>query len=193
MFSVFLAQRGQWPPEEKGEKELRTLIAMFIGLTAVTLFGCGSTFNDPPRIENIATNKTEIRPGDEVAINVIAKDPDGDALTYEYQVSSGEIVGSGSIVTWIAPQTEGTQFLKVTVSDGDKWDQESITLDVIAEEGAPCPFGLAVETELTTTAGVYGLGTLTQSGNPIEGADGVCSPASHTGNWSDAAVSADYV
>lgn len=110
---------------------MRTLIVILIGLAVTMFFGCGDTFNDPPEIEEIAINKTEIEPGDAVAINVIASDPDGDKLTYEYEFSAGEIVGSSSIVTWIAPDEPGIQFIKVTVSDGDKWDQESIEIEVI--------------------------------------------------------------
>ena len=112
---------------------MRTSVLVLISLSAVIFFGCDT--NDSPVIEKVEVNKTEVEPGGEVAINVIAKDEDGDKLTYEYEISAGEIVGSGSIVMWKAPQEEGTHFIKVTVSDGDKWDQESVTMEVTTGEG----------------------------------------------------------
>ena len=112
---------------------MRTLVSVFIGLFILTLFACDS--NDSPVIEKVEVNKTEVEPGGEVAINVIANDEDGDKLTYEYEISAGEVVGSGSIVIWKAPQNEGTQFIKVTVSDGDKWDQASVTMEVTKGKG----------------------------------------------------------
>ena len=113
---------------------MRTLAAILISLYVVIFSGCGG--NDPPEIEEIITNETKVEPGGVIRINVVAKDEDGDALTYKYEVSAGEIEGSGSIVRWTAPIDEiGIQFIKVTVEDGENWDEESITIEVVPEDG----------------------------------------------------------
>ena len=150
------------------EREMKKLTMILISLCVVAFFGCGG--NEAPVIESVETNRTEVEPGGEIAINVTASDPDGDELTYVYEISSGEIIGTGSIVTWVAPQMEGGQFIKVTIRDEENWTQESIKVDVIAKSGDECPFSFSIETESTTASGVNGIGTLTQGGNPIQGA-----------------------
>ncbi len=110
---------------------MRILAAILVGLPLVMFLACGG--NEVPVIKEVLTNKIDVEPGGELAINVIASDPDGDPLTYNYVVSAGEIVGSGSIVIWKAPNTEGTHFIKVVVGDGEDEDQESLTVQVIAK------------------------------------------------------------
>ncbi len=109
---------------------MRILAVILISLPLAMFLACGG--NELPVIKEVLTNKTDVEPGGELAINVIASDPDGDPLTYNYVVSAGEIVGSGSIVTWKAPNTEGTHFIKVVVGDGEDQDQESLTIEVVA-------------------------------------------------------------
>ena len=111
---------------------MRIPVLIVISLSLVTVIACGG--NDPPMIGEILTNKTSVEPRGELAINVIADDPDGDSLTYTSVVSAGEIVGTGSIVIWTAPNTEGSHFIKVIISDGEEEDQESLTVDVVKED-----------------------------------------------------------
>lgn len=63
---------------------------------AVIFSGCSGYFNDPPVIEEIAVSKMEVSPGEEVTVNIVANDPDGDELTYEYEVSGGHIRSESS-------------------------------------------------------------------------------------------------
>jgi len=107
---------------------MRILTVILASLFLVMLSGCEKYFNEPPIIEEVAASKTEVGPGDEITINVVANDPDGDELSYEYEVSAGEIEGSGSIVTWIAPLEEGTYFINVIVRDKYARTQRSITM-----------------------------------------------------------------
>jgi len=106
-------------------------VTIMLGIMFVVMYcGCGGYFNDPPVIEEIAVSKMEVEPGEEITINVVTNDPDSDELTYEYEVSGGEIRGTGGMVGWIAPEEEGTYFINVTVRDKYDWVQESITMAV---------------------------------------------------------------
>lgn len=110
---------------------MKTRIVSIVTLILLAVFfeGC-DYFNEPPVIEEVTASKTEVGLGKEVTINVVANDPDGDKLTYEYKVSGGEMKGSGGIVTWVAPEKEGTYFINVTVRDGSNWVQKSINITV---------------------------------------------------------------
>lgn len=56
-------------------------------------------------------------PGAEIEIQCEAVDVEGDGLKYQWAASAGQISGSGPLVTWTAPQTLGTHFIEVQVSD----------------------------------------------------------------------------
>jgi hypothetical protein len=147
--------------------KMRKVTVISIMLTALILFGCDFfDSNEPPVIEKIEANKTKADLGDIVLLNVIATDPDGDELTYEYEVSMGSIVNSGSIVSWRVDEVdlelevgESLQFAKVTVSDGDKSDQESITITVV-KGTPPCTLDIDMETWTTTPSGVIDTGRI---------------------------------
>jgi len=50
-------------------------------------------------------------------IACVASSPGGDELGYEWSASGGVIQGTGAIVTWIAPDSEGEYSVSVTVTD----------------------------------------------------------------------------
>jgi hypothetical protein len=74
--------------------------------------------NRPPVIERLSAESTSVRPGEDIAIECVASDPEGDELSYHWSASSGIILGEGSRVTWIAPNAPGTYVITVEVSDG---------------------------------------------------------------------------
>ena len=114
---------------------MRTKSIILMGLFMIEFLGCEGYFNHSPVIEEISVNKTEVKPGDEVTINIVANDPDGDKLSYEYEVSGGTITGSGSMVRWTAPNEEGTYFINITVRDDSNWVRRSITISTSRTEG----------------------------------------------------------
>jgi len=59
-----------------------------------------------------------IEPSDLAQVAVEAEDADGDALTYTWAASQGDIIGEGATVEWSAPDTEGLYGVSVTVDDG---------------------------------------------------------------------------
>jgi len=74
--------------------------------------------NTPPVIASVTPSATSIAPESNCTITCTASDADGDALTYQWTASGGDISGEGSAVTWEAPVAEGNYTISVTVGDG---------------------------------------------------------------------------
>ncbi len=78
----------------------------------------GYAGNHPPRIKSLSPDSTRIVHGTSITIYCAASDRDGDPLTYGWTSSRGAIAGSGSAVTYTAPDTPGICVVTCTVSDG---------------------------------------------------------------------------
>ncbi|MCK5561657.1 MAG: hypothetical protein KAJ51_13730, partial [Thermoplasmata archaeon] len=74
--------------------------------------------NEAPVILDITVYPIVIEPNCLTNITVNGIDNDGDDLDYIYKFTSGEIIGSGSMVTWRAPETGGIYEIETTVFDG---------------------------------------------------------------------------
>ena len=76
--------------------------------------------NQTPSISGLAASSTSLDKGDTATISVTANDPDGDSLSYTWNVpSSWTQSGSGSQIDVTAPDQYGQSgVVKVTVSDG---------------------------------------------------------------------------
>jgi beta propeller repeat protein len=86
-----------------------------IFLYEVSSFNIGS--NKRPIINSIVASPEIVTPGQSVSITVDAHDEDGDDLHYNYECSGGSFLGSGSTVTWIAPEKYSEYLINVSVSD----------------------------------------------------------------------------
>gem|GEM_PF-3304769 len=71
-----------------------------------------------PQIASLTVAPAAVYRGQQVNIVTVANDPDGDSLTYVYEVSGGHISGSGPSVVWHAPAKAGAYYVGVRVSDG---------------------------------------------------------------------------
>jgi hypothetical protein len=74
--------------------------------------------NDPPTIASVTVDAEWTTPSGSVQITCTASDTDGDALTYAWSASGGDISGTGAVVSWTAPQEVGTYEVTVVVADG---------------------------------------------------------------------------
>jgi hypothetical protein len=73
--------------------------------------------NYPPRIKCLSASKSTAVFKDSVKIYCTAIDPANSQLSYQWTASNGNIIGSGSTVTWIAPSITGTFIISCTVKD----------------------------------------------------------------------------
>ncbi len=114
-------------------------LAILIILAIATLLIGGCAANQLPVISNLALNSEgEINPGVSCQIECTASDPDEDELTYAWSADGGDITGTGSTVTWTAPDAPGNYTVTAEVSDGrDGIATEQLTINVLPPNHPP--------------------------------------------------------
>jgi len=75
------------------------------------------TINNPPQINEIKASPRKIDLGVESQIECFAIDEDGDELIYNWSSSLGSTTGSGKVITWTAPSSEGNYYIYCEVAD----------------------------------------------------------------------------
>ncbi|HOC92216.1 MAG TPA: S8 family serine peptidase [bacterium] len=75
-------------------------------------------FNSPPVVTEISYQPDAVLPGGLLSLVAEAIDPDGDSLSYTWQVSEGSIVSSsGKQAEWKLPESRGERLVTVEVYD----------------------------------------------------------------------------
>jgi len=92
--------------------------------------------NNPPTITSIIADKDWVTPLGSCHIRCNAEDPDGDELSYEWSADGGAISGTGSVVTWTAPEAVGLHNTTVVVTDG-YGGEDTRTLTVSVSQNPP--------------------------------------------------------
>lgn len=69
-------------------------------------------------LESVIIDPEMVYPGEEAVITVNAYDPDHEEIEYKYSVDGGKVIGTGSEVTWVAPDVPGTFDVRITLSSG---------------------------------------------------------------------------
>jgi hypothetical protein len=102
------------------------LTGLLMAAILILNYGCvqpeeinsSSAGNSAPEIINVFVDPLFIKVGDTAVITVIAEDPDGDKLSYEWASAIGDIIGSGASVRYSAAYCcVGTNTVTVSVSD----------------------------------------------------------------------------
>jgi hypothetical protein len=87
--------------------------------------------NNAPYINTLVAAGDWVIPSSSLEIRCYAEDPERDELTYYWSTSGGNISGSGSQITWTAPQIPGMYNVTVTVKDAyGGADTRSVTITV---------------------------------------------------------------
>lgn len=76
----------------------------------------------------------------EISVDTEANDPEGDVLTYHYNISGGRIIGEGAKVVWDLSGVEpGTYTITAGVDDGCGICGTTVTKTVAVKECSDCP------------------------------------------------------
>ncbi len=107
-----------------------SVIAVAMLITATVLGGgCAAPPTEPappepttkpnvaPVISSVTVEPAELTYGESATISCVATDPDYDPFAYSWSASDGVITGTGSEVTWVAPDKDGNFNIAVTITD----------------------------------------------------------------------------
>ena len=120
------------------------LILVAVTLCLLLLGSCAES-NNPPVISELQPEKDWVAPSGKCILVCVASDADGDSLTFTWSATGGSFSGTGSVVTWLAPDTPSTYAITVTVTDGKGAEtSKQLSVDVLANH-APVIESLVAE------------------------------------------------
>lgn len=128
-------------PEEPGMYTISVMVSdgeLYSDQASIDIKVSVIEVNHPPVINEISITPLEVYPEDIITIIVLANDPDpDDILTYYFEVTGGEIVGSGSKVSWQAPAEVGVYYIHVIVTDSNGLHDEQEVSVIVNEPDYP--------------------------------------------------------
>jgi len=104
-------------PSSVGSYNVTVVVADNRGHAATETIAIEVRTNKAPVINSLTASPKRVLPGGSLNVTCEASDPNGDPMTYEWSASGGDIAGSGSKVTWTAPQQTGVYEVTVVVRD----------------------------------------------------------------------------
>lgn len=107
------------------------LLVIVSSFAIIAFKGCEKTsdINSTPLITSLTATPEAIHSSDSSNLICTASDADGDKLRYLWESVSGSLIGTGSNITWVAPDNEGTYPIIVYVSD-DKGGEATETVEI---------------------------------------------------------------
>jgi hypothetical protein len=99
------------------------MILLLLMIVTIFVGSCGGgggdgVTNNAPQVYSVTCSPPNVSKGGSTTVVCEASDPDGDTLSYDWTATKGTFSGSGSTVTWMAPNEDGTYTIRVTVTDG---------------------------------------------------------------------------
>ncbi len=73
--------------------------------------------NHAPEIVSMTASADSVIPGASTYVSCLARDEDGDEVSYEWVVDGGEVFGRGPAVVWLAPADTGSWWVRVVARD----------------------------------------------------------------------------
>ena len=119
----------------------------------LSALSCTTPTNYQPIITSLETEAEWTVPLGSLHVTCIASDPDGAELSYDWSASAGEVSGDGYTVTWVAPATEGSYSVAVTVTDGRGGEVTDYVTIAVRTNTVPSIAGLIADADWTTPSG----------------------------------------
>jgi hypothetical protein len=111
-------------------------IYLVIGAVAVLFLASSCSINHRPIITSLEAEAPWTDPLTSLQVTCNASDFDGDALSYVWTTTGGNISGTGAVVNWIAPGEVGMYDITVVVSDAQN-ASATRSIALIASNGPP--------------------------------------------------------
>ena len=86
------------------------------------------TVSSVPVIDSLAISPVEVSTGSQANLICTARAPDNGALAYNWTPGSGTITGTGSQVSWTAPESTGTYMISCAVSAWGETASQSVNV-----------------------------------------------------------------
>jgi len=114
----------------------RLLSAMVIMAAAILVLAQSCTADYWPTITSLEAEAAWTAPSSSLRVTCVVSAPGGGGLSYEWSASGGDIVGTGAVAQWTAPQQVGMYDITIVVTNAQGREAtESVTL--IASNGPP--------------------------------------------------------
>jgi len=132
---------------------LAITVSMVVVVVLLLASSCTTSTNRQPIITSLEAEAEHTTPSGSLQVMCSASDPDGDQLGYIWSASAGAIGGNGDTATWVAPLSEGSYSVAVTVTDGRGGEvTDYVTVAVRANE-SPTISSLIADADWTTPSG----------------------------------------
>jgi hypothetical protein len=147
-------ERKEYFRREKLMNKRRLLIIIGIVVAAVLLVILFTTIlaNHRPAIAGLEAPERVV-PNGKCEIMCIASDRDGDALSYNWSASGGNISGTSAAVNWTAPNSAGSYNVTVTVTDSRGGEAIDYVTIMVRANNPPTITNLVANAGWTTPSG----------------------------------------
>lgn len=116
-------------------RQLVKLIVLPATVLLLLLAACVPVYAGKPHISSLEASTLYVYPQGKTELTCFAASPNGSELSYDWNCTEGNFTGSGSTVTWKAPNKYGKFHIVVKVSDGKgNSDVKSITITSVVNE-----------------------------------------------------------
>ncbi len=132
---------------------LAITVAVVVLVLPLASSSCTTSANRPPIITNLEAEAEGTTPSGSLQVMCSASDPDGDQLGYTWSASAGDVGGNGDTVTWVAPLSEGSYSVAVTVTDGRGGEVTDYVTVAVAVNEPPAISSLIADADWTTPSG----------------------------------------